>query len=127
MPKDVEDYVHQIGRTGRSGKTGIATTFVNMGVAEPTLLDLKYLLMEAKQRIPPFLQSIEDPNAGRAGVGCQNCGGKYVYISMQDVSRLITCCHTGLGHTILTCPKLEESQRRTVAGHRGADERGGGY
>lgn len=45
-----QDYVHQIGRTGRSGKTGIATTFVNMGTAEQTLLDLKYLLMEAKQK-----------------------------------------------------------------------------
>ena len=50
MPKEIEDYVHQIGRTGRSGKTGIATTFVNMNVSEETLLDLKYLLMEAKQR-----------------------------------------------------------------------------
>lgn len=45
-----QDYVHQIGRTGRSGKTGIATTFVNMQTAEQTLLDLKYLLMEAKQK-----------------------------------------------------------------------------
>ena len=42
--------MHQIGRTGRSGKTGIATTFVNMQTAEQTLLDLKYLLMEAKQK-----------------------------------------------------------------------------
>lgn len=50
MPKEIEDYVHQIGRTGRSGKTGIATTFVNMNTAEQTLLDLKYLLMEAKQK-----------------------------------------------------------------------------
>ena len=47
MPKEIEDYVHQIGRTGRSGKTGIATTFVNMNTPEQTLLDLKYLLMEA--------------------------------------------------------------------------------
>lgn len=55
----LQDYVHQIGRTGRSGKTGIATTFVNMQTAEQTLLDLKYLLMEAKQKcvsspLPPF-------------------------------------------------------------------------
>jgi ATP-dependent RNA helicase DDX41 len=50
MPKEIEDYVHQIGRTGRSGKTGIATTFVNMGTPEQTLLDLKYLLMEAGQK-----------------------------------------------------------------------------
>lgn len=55
MPKEIEDYVHQIGRTGRSGKTGIATTFVNSGVQEQTLLDLKYLLMEAKQR---YVQSM---------------------------------------------------------------------
>ena len=50
MPKEIEDYVHQIGRTGRSGKTGIATTFVNMNTPEQTLLDLKYLLMEAAQK-----------------------------------------------------------------------------
>jgi len=107
MPKDIEDYVHQIGRTGRSGKTGIATTFVNMNVSEPTLLDLKYLLLEAKQRIPPFLLSVEDPMTSVASSrGCSNCGG--------------------LGHTILNCPKLEETQRRTLAGHRG-DDRGGAY
>ena len=50
MPKEIEDYVHEIGRTGRSGKTGIATTFINMNTSEQTLLDLKYLLMEAKQK-----------------------------------------------------------------------------
>ena len=50
MPKEIEDYVHQIGRTGRSGKTGIATTFVNMNTSEQTLLDLKYLLIEAGQK-----------------------------------------------------------------------------
>ena len=50
MPKEIEDYVHQIGRTGRSGKTGIATTFVNMNTQEQTLLDLKYLLIEAGQK-----------------------------------------------------------------------------
>lgn len=55
MPKEIEDYVHQIGRTGRSGKTGIATTFVNMNTPEQTLLDLKYLLMEAGQKCVSLL------------------------------------------------------------------------
>ncbi|GAW07494.1 probable ATP-dependent RNA helicase DDX41 [Lentinula edodes] len=67
MPKEIEDYVHQIGRTGRSGKTGIATTFVNMNTPEQTLLDLKYLLMEAGQKVPPFLATIEDPRAVQGG------------------------------------------------------------
>lgn len=79
MPKEIEDYVHQIGRTGRSGKTGIATTFVNMNTPEQTLLDLKYLLMEAGQKVPPFLQSIEDPRSVKGGMlqGCPVCGGEH--------------------------------------------------
>ncbi|KAF8582050.1 P-loop containing nucleoside triphosphate hydrolase protein [Ramaria rubella] len=107
MPKEIEDYVHQIGRTGRSGKTGIATTFVNMNTQEQTLLDLKYLLMEAGQKVPPFLQSIDDPRAVKGGTlqGCPVCGG--------------------LGHGISNCPKLEDTQRRQVASHRGDDI--GGY
>ncbi|KAH9946399.1 P-loop containing nucleoside triphosphate hydrolase protein [Epithele typhae] len=106
MPKEIEDYVHQIGRTGRSGKTGIATTFVNMNTPEQTLLDLKYLLMEAGQKVPPFLQSIEDPRAAQGGSlkGCPVCGG--------------------LGHGISNCPKLEDAQRRQMASHRTSDDRG---
>jgi hypothetical protein len=45
--------VHRIGRTGRCGKTGVATTFINKEVEESALLDLKHLLIEAKQRVPP--------------------------------------------------------------------------
>ncbi|KAL5492551.1 hypothetical protein ACEPAI_3998 [Sanghuangporus weigelae] len=108
MPKEIEDYVHQIGRTGRSGKTGIATTFVNMNTPEQTLLDLKYLLMEAGQKVPPFLASIEDPRTaqGASFKGCPVCGG--------------------LGHGISLCPKLEDSQRRQMASQR-ADNMGGKY
>ncbi|OJA11600.1 hypothetical protein AZE42_01960 [Rhizopogon vesiculosus] len=108
MPKEIEDYVHQIGRTGRSGKTGIATTFVNMTTPEQTLLDLKYLLMEAGQKVPPFLRTIDDPHAAQGGSlkGCPVCGG--------------------LGHGISNCPKLEDAQRRQMASHRAAND-GGGY
>ncbi|KIJ17227.1 hypothetical protein PAXINDRAFT_112075 [Paxillus involutus ATCC 200175] len=109
MPKEIEDYVHQIGRTGRSGKTGIATTFVNMSTPEQTLLDLKYLLMEAGQKVPPFLQTIDDPRAVQGGSlkGCPVCGG--------------------LGHGISNCPKLEDAQRRQMASHRATHGDEGGY
>lgn len=78
-----------------------------MNVPEQTLLDLKYLLMEAKQRIPPFLAAIEDPRAAAGGAirACAICGG--------------------LGHSISDCPKLEEEQRRKMAGH--SMDGGGGY
>ncbi|KAF7311682.1 DEAD-box ATP-dependent RNA helicase 35 [Mycena kentingensis (nom. inval.)] len=107
MPKEIEDYVHQIGRTGRSGKTGIATTFVNMNTPEPTLLDLKYLLIEAGQKVPPFLSTIEDPQlqTGLMTKGCAVCGG--------------------LGHSVASCPKREDAQRRLMASHRTTDD--GGY
>ena len=73
--------VHRIGRTGRCGKTGIATTFVNKlcGKAnshqlslytvcrllffcspeESVLRDLKALLIEANQKVPPFLHQMD--------------------------------------------------------------------
>lgn len=54
--------VHRIGRTGRSGRTGIATTFINKANDESVLLDLKHLLMEAKQKVPPFLAELQSEN-----------------------------------------------------------------
>ena len=38
---------------------GYATTFVNKSVEEPVLMDLKHLLIEAKQQVPPFLATLE--------------------------------------------------------------------
>nr|XP_014431610.1 probable ATP-dependent RNA helicase DDX41 [Pelodiscus sinensis] len=34
MPEEIENYVHRIGRTGRSGNTGVATTFINKACGE---------------------------------------------------------------------------------------------
>lgn len=51
MPDDIENYVHRIGRTGRSGQQGVATTFVNKANDESVLLDLKHLLIEASQKV----------------------------------------------------------------------------
>jgi ATP-dependent RNA helicase DDX41 len=47
MPKDIEAYVHRIGRTGRGDKIGLSTTFINRTSEFGVLLDLKYLLEEA--------------------------------------------------------------------------------
>jgi len=95
MPKEIEDYVHRIGRTGRCGKTGVATTFINRECPETSLLDLKHLLREAKQKIPPVLMTLEDPTEGLIQVegveGCAYCGG--------------------LGHRVLDCPKLQQANK----------------
>lgn len=114
MPAEIENYVHRIGRTGRCGKTGIATTFINKNQSETTLLDLKHLLQEAKQRIPPVLAELNDPMedneeiTGISGVkGCAYCGG--------------------LGHRIRDCPKLEHQKSMAIANNRKDYFGSGGY
>ncbi|CAO3656858.1 unnamed protein product [Mucor fragilis] len=108
MPKEIEDYVHRIGRTGRSGKTGVATTFINQNCSEQIRLDLKHLLREAKQRIPPFLAAMEDPSEkyGSLTGGCSFCGG--------------------LGHRINDCPKLEQQRKQQMNSMMSSSRNAGG-
>lgn len=40
LPKDIDDYVHRIGRTGRAGKKGLATAFFSdndANIAKPLM------------------------------------------------------------------------------------------
>ncbi|KAF7721211.1 DEAD-box ATP-dependent RNA helicase [Apophysomyces ossiformis] len=57
LPSDIDDYVHRIGRTGRAGHTGLATSFFNRN-NKNIARDLLGLLKEAKQEIPDWLDSI---------------------------------------------------------------------
>ncbi|QQP37560.1 ATPdependent RNA helicase abstraktlike [Caligus rogercresseyi] len=99
MPDDIENYVHRIGRTGRGNSKGYATTMINKLVDENVLLDLKHLLIEAKQKVPPFLATLENEQERYLAMGesrgCSYCGG--------------------LGHRITNCPKLESIQNKKVA------------
>ena len=72
MPEDIENYVHRIGRTGRRGKQGMSTTFVNRSIEEAVLLDLKHLLLEAKQKVPEFLQNLGGEDFGGEDLGSTN-------------------------------------------------------
>lgn len=97
MPDDVENYVHRIGRTGRSLQSGLATTFINKSTEQYVLLDLKHLLLEAKQKVPLFLAELCSETEKYAGLadGCSYCGG--------------------LGHRITECPKLEAIQSKQAS------------
>ncbi|GLV41421.1 belle [Carabus blaptoides fortunei] len=70
LPSDVEEYVHRIGRTGRMGNLGLATSFFNdrNRNLSTALLDL---LIEAKQEYPPWLEGVASdgrmPSTGRRG------------------------------------------------------------
>ena len=106
MPKEIQTYVHRIGRTGRGENTGTATTFLSSLDSATVLADLVQLMMEAKQFVPGALYEIvpeieKDSLAGVevAGVkGCAYCGG--------------------FGHRVTECPTLEsEKMKALVSGH----------
>ena len=56
MPSDVEEYVHRIGRTGRMGNLGLATSFFN-DKNRNLAKDLVELIVESNQELPTWLES----------------------------------------------------------------------
>lgn len=77
LPSDIDEYVHRIGRTGRVGNTGLATSFFNdknRNIAR----DLAELLVEANQELPDWLERVaKESGGGRGGGGfSRNRGGR---------------------------------------------------
>ena len=125
MPKEIENYVHRIGRTGRGGHTGVATTFINKQCSPTILMDLKQLLIEAKQRVPPFLENYEAD---------LDFGPVMATNAAEDASGIKGCSYCGgLGHRIANCPKAEAVNKKQAGVASGAMSRGlrgdggGGY
>ncbi|VDP88572.1 unnamed protein product [Echinostoma caproni] len=56
LPSDIEEYVHRIGRTGRMGQPGSATSFFSER-NQNVVRDLVELLRESKQSVPPWLEA----------------------------------------------------------------------
>ncbi|CAN4094830.1 unnamed protein product [Withania somnifera] len=54
IPNDIDDYVHRIGRTGRAGKSGLATAFFNENNSSVARA-LADLMQEANQEVPAWL------------------------------------------------------------------------
>jgi len=57
VPKNIEDYVHRVGRTGRAGYKGTAITLVKEN-QEGSYLDLLKVLKDCKQEIPVWFENI---------------------------------------------------------------------
>ncbi|EFO23907.1 ATP-dependent RNA helicase An3 [Loa loa] len=57
LPTDIDEYVHRIGRTGRAGNIGLATSFFtdrNRNISR----DLMDLLVESNQEVPEWLEKM---------------------------------------------------------------------
>lgn len=109
MPKEIQTYVHRIGRTGRGDHTGTATTFVSSSDSPIVLADLVQLMVEAKQFVPQALYELV-PQGGNSGFadtevagvkGCAYCGG--------------------FGHRVAECPALESEKMKALVTGRKAD------
>lgn len=79
LPNDIDDYVHRIGRTGRAGKTGLATAFFNennLSMARP----LADLMQESNQEVPAWLTryaSRASYGGGGGGRNRRSGGGRF--------------------------------------------------
>lgn len=56
MARDVESYIHRIGRTGRAGASGTSITFFNHAYDMECAPALAKIAKEAGQVVPPFLE-----------------------------------------------------------------------
>lgn len=67
MPSNIDDYVHRIGRTGRVGNSGRATSFFDPDQDRAIAGDLIKILEGSGQEVPDFLKEM--------GGGASYCGG----------------------------------------------------
>lgn len=76
LPSDVEEYVHRIGRTGRMGNLGVATSFFN-DKNRNLIRDLVELIIETKQELPSWLEGMAvDMKHQSGGMSRGGRGGK---------------------------------------------------
>ncbi|KAM5547879.1 DEAD-box ATP-dependent RNA helicase 52C [Rosa sericea] len=79
FPKSIDDYVHRIGRTGRAGKSGLATAFFSEK-NQPLAKALVELMKESKQEVPNWLNDYAEQSLSYGGdqsqrYGSSNFGG----------------------------------------------------
>merc|ERR1711913_219108 len=81
MPKDVDEYVHRIGRTGRVGNKGKATSFYDPEHDTDVGGAVVKILSECQQEVPDFLT-----DAGAGGMSGGGFGGVDIRSGQDSVS-----------------------------------------
>ena len=74
LPSDIEEYVHRIGRTGRMGNLGLATSFFN-DKNRNLAKDLVELILESSQELPGWLESMSVDYRSYGGPSRRGKGG----------------------------------------------------
>ncbi|KAG8312575.1 putative ATP-dependent RNA helicase ddx4 [Homalodisca vitripennis] len=74
LPKSIDEYVHRIGRTGRVGNRGKATSFFDSEADGPLASFLVKILQQANQEIPDWMDSASYGGGSSFSMG-RNFGG----------------------------------------------------
>ena len=110
FPRNIEEYVHRVGRTGRAGKTGVSITLMERSDRKQAE-ELIKILKEAEQEVPDELVEIAEKyqrfkERNQTGDGCFKCGKP--------------------GHFSRECPGGGSERNPSFGGGRG-EGRGGCY
>jgi len=95
LPREFNNYVKRIARTGKRGAEGLATTFISKSSDHAVIYELKEMLVQAGQAVPSFLQVLKDPEGER--IRCTFCGSNQ--------------------HKTKNCLKLDQQKLRNIVGY----------
>lgn len=89
LPKEIDDYVHRIGRTGRVGNLGKATSFYDPVADKALAASLLKVLETANQIVPDWLRE-ESSGSLAAFDGSGNFGGSDIR-KVRCLKIIISC------------------------------------
>ena len=84
LPKSIDEYVHRIGRTGRVGNIGKATSFYDPDNDQNLAKSLVQILEGADQEVPDWLSKEADKAPGGAA---KTFGGSFGNFASSDIRK----------------------------------------
>ncbi|XP_020639541.1 ATP-dependent RNA helicase DDX3X isoform X10 [Pogona vitticeps] len=127
LPSDIEEYVHRIGRTGRVGNLGLATSFFNERNINITK-DLLDLLVEAKQEVPSWLENMAYEQHHKGGSSRGRSKGRFSGgFGARDYRTSSSTSSSSFGSSRASSGRSGGGGSGGSGGHGGSRGFGGGY
>ncbi len=138
LPQDPESYVHRVGRTGRAGQTGIATTFVIPREIEHLRVIERLIKRKIKKRLPPSLSdvleeaqqtavsSLAETAANTADIAAYRASAEQLLAEYDSIALLSAAIKLLIKEPDMTPVKItEEAPLRVRRSHRNSNSHKG--